>query len=86
MPFSKFKIKQKILFSARGGTSPTLIAFKNPEGEKDLAMFRHPRYFFWEGKRIEPKETHSHEFYIRKYCTFNLKKGQKSLFLFSSYI
>jgi len=42
--------------SARGAANQTLISFKNPDGQQDLAMFRNPRNFFINGQRILMKE------------------------------
>ena len=41
----------------RGAANQTLISFKNPDGVQDIAMFRNPKNFFWNGNRVPLKES-----------------------------
>jgi len=49
-------VNQLATGTGRRSVGQTLISFKNPEGEQDIAMFRFPKLFFMNGKRIQPKE------------------------------
>jgi len=42
--------------TGRRSVGQTLISFKNPEGQQDIAMFRLPKLFFVNGRRIQQKE------------------------------
>ena len=50
-------LKNKTSFMVgRRSVGQTLISFKNPEGQQDIAMFRLPKLFFVNGRRIQQKE------------------------------
>jgi len=65
---TKFKAEQDIIIDnvpgkivhnrmtagLKGGANQTFIAFTNPDGKPDLAMFRNPRYFYVDGERSKP--------------------------------
>ena len=44
-------VHNKMAINGKGGANQTFIAFTNPDGKEDLAMFRNPRYFYIDGER-----------------------------------